>query len=196
MSHPRFRIMFTLIILCAPAAPAGAFPPDTTAEARRLQNEGKLEQAAAKFKALADANPYSGRLIANYGYCLHAMKRYDESIAALERAIALGHAPSGNMYNIACAHALAGRKDEALRWLGKAYDAGFAEQETVEGDADMDALRADERFIAITGLNPPAGLSRDEQWRYDLDYFARRMKQMHWDLYAVVGEENFKRAVE
>ena len=191
------RLVFALTLaLAAALPPAYAMPPDPTAEARRLQNAGKLEEAAAILKRLSDANPYSGRLIANYGYCLHAMKRYDESIAALERAIALGHAPSGNMYNIACAHALAGRKDEALRWLEKAYDAGFAEQETVEGDSDMDALRSDERFIRITGLYPPAGLSREDQWRYDLDYFARRMKQMHWDLYAVVGEANFTRAVE
>jgi tetratricopeptide (TPR) repeat protein len=193
----RFTLAFALAVCTCAAPPAArAMPPDAAAEAHRLQREGKLEEAAAAYKRLSDVNPYSGRLAANYGYCLHALKRYDESIAALERAIALGHAPAGNMYNIACAHALGGRKEEALRWLEKAYDAGFAEEETVEKDSDVDVLRGDERFVRVTGLNPPQGLSRDEQWRWDLDYFARRMKQMHWDLYAVVGEANFRRAVE
>jgi hypothetical protein len=100
------------------------------------------------------------------------------------------------MYNIACSHALAGRKEEALRWLEKSFDAGFTETETVRSDSDMDALRDDERFIRITGLNPPKGLSREAQWRYDLDFFERRMKQMHWDLYANISESEFKKELE
>jgi len=171
-------------------------PPDPAREARRLQNDGKLDQAAERFKRLIKENPYSGQLYAGYGYCLHGLKRYDESIAALQKAIELGVAPAGQMYNIACAHALAGRKEEALRWLERSFDAGFTETETVQSDADVDSLRGDERFIRITGLNPPKGVSRDEQWRYDLDFFARRMKQMHWDLYANVSETEFKKDVE
>ena len=155
-----------------------------------------LIQAAERFKRLIEENPYSGQLYAGYGYCLHGLKRYDESIAALQEAIELGVAPAGQMYNIACAHTLAGRKEEALRWLERSFDAGFTETETVQNDADVDSLRGDERFIRITGLNPPKGVSRDEQWRYDLDFFARRMKQMHWDLYANVCETEFKKDVE
>jgi tetratricopeptide (TPR) repeat protein len=196
MPHPRWPALRALLVLLASTVAAPAMPPDPAREARRLQNEGKPEQAAELFKRLIDANPYSGQLYAGYGYCLHGLKRYDESIAALTKAIELGVAPAGQMYNIACAHALAGRKQEALNWLEKSFDAGFTETETVQNDSDMDSLRDDERFIRITGLNPPKGLSRDEQWRYDLDFFGRRMKQMHWDLYANVSEADFRDEIE
>src|SRR6187402_1538597 len=136
MSPLRWRALFVLL---ASTATALAMPPDPAREARRLQNEGKLEQAAERFKRLIEENPYSGQLYAGYGYCLHGLKRYDESIAALQKAIDLGVAPAGQMYNIACAHALAGRKEEALKWLEKSFDAGFTETETVQSDSDMDS---------------------------------------------------------
>jgi hypothetical protein len=128
--------------------------------------------------------------------CYHAQKQFDDARAAFEKAIELGAAPAPNMYNIACGYALAGKKQEALAWLAKSLDAGFTDQETIETDTDMDALRAEPRFIELTGLNPPPGLSRDEQWRYDLDFFARRMKQMHWDLYAKISEGEFLNEIE
>ena len=189
-------VLLVLLVLLATVATSSAMPPDPAREARRLQNEGQPEQAAEIFKRLIEENPYSGQLYAGYGYCLHGLKRYDESIAALTRAIELGVAPAGQMYNIACAHALAGRKAEALDWLERSFDAGFTETETVRNDSDMDPLRDEERFIRLTGLNPPKGLSRDEQWQYDLDFFARRMKQMHWDLYANVSQTDFSNDVE
>jgi len=49
------------------------------------------------------------------------------------------------MYNTACAHALCGRKDEAITWLRRALENRFAEQQTLEQDTDMDSLRSDPR---------------------------------------------------
>ena len=41
----------------------------------------------------------------------------------------------GMSYNIACATALMGKSDEAIDWLKKAFEARFADTETVEKDA-------------------------------------------------------------
>ena len=93
------------------------------------------------------------------------------------------------------AHALLGHKDEALQWLEKALNAGFRQDETLRGDTDLDALRDDTRFKKIVG-SPPEGLSREERWRYDLDYLVRRMEKVHYSLYAKVSRENFQEAID
>ena len=99
-------------------------------------------------------------------------------------------------YNIACAYALLGKSDEAIDWLKKAFEARFAEQETLEKDDDLDSIRKDPRFIKLTGLNPPTGLSPAEQWAWDLDFLVRRMEQMHWRLYDHVSKEEFGSAID
>jgi hypothetical protein len=48
----------------------------------------------------------------------------------------------------------------------------------------------------LTGLNPPAGLTSEAQWAWDLSFLVRRMEQMHWDLYGKVSRETFGAEVE
>jgi hypothetical protein len=156
--------------------------------------------AAEIYGGLVRANPDDGPSWSDYGFCLHGAKRYEEALAAYARAIELGHRPGANLYNSACALALLGRKDEALSWLELALKARFAEQETLERDTDMDSLRADPRFAELTGITKglprPPGATREEGWAWDLDFFIRRMEQMHWDLYAKVPEPKFQAEVE
>jgi hypothetical protein len=168
-------------------------PPRTPreAEAYRLLREKKFAESAELFTQLVRDNPYAGDLAAAFGQALHGAGRDDEAIRAMKTAAELGWTPSANYYNIACVLALRGDKDQAIEWLRKSLDAGFAEQETLLTDSDMDPLRGDPRFVELTGLKPPPGADRDGQWRYDLDFFARRMKQMHWNLYAKVSKETF-----
>lgn len=163
------------------------------AEASRLFGEQKHAEAAEIYAGLAKANPYDGSLWAGLGYCLHAQKKWKEAIPAYERAIALGQNVGGNLYNMACAYALLGQKEEALVALERCFRARFAEQETIEKDTDLDSLRSDPRFAALTGLT--AGLkekpaaTREEGWKWDLDFYARRMEQMHYSLYRKVSRE-------
>src|SRR6185295_5699108 len=87
-----------------------------------------------------------------------------------------------------------------LAWLSKALDARFADQETLENDTDIDSLRADPRFADLTGITrglatQPAS-TREEGWRWDLDFYVRRMKQMHWDLYAKVPQATMRKELD
>jgi hypothetical protein len=175
-----------------------AIPPRTPQQeqAYRLLREKKFAESVEVFAPLVRDNPYAGDLFAAYGQALHGAGRDDEAIRAMQTAAELGWSPSANFYNIACVLALRGDRDKAIDWLSKSLDAGFAEQETLTTDTDMDPLRSDPRFIELTGLKPPSGRSRDEQWRYDLDFFARRMRQMHWNLYMKTTREKFLGDVE
>ena len=178
-------------VMLTAALPAPGAPPDPAPHARVLMGEEKYAEAAAELAAYVERNPYDGGAWGDLGYSLHAAKRYDEAIKAYARAIELGFRPETQMYNTACAHALCGRMDDAIAWLGRALENRFAEQQTLEQDTDLTSLRSDPRFIALTGLNPPEEPDRAKRWAWDLDFMVRRMEQMHWDLYGRVSKEAF-----
>lgn len=186
------RWLAALTAVVALPAPSRATPPDPAPEARALMRDHNYPEAAQHFTADLAGNRFDGRAWADYGYCLHAQKQYEPAIAAARKAIELGFNPGGQMYNIACGRALLGRPDPALDGLRRAFENGFVDQETLESDADLASLRADPRFIRLTGLNSPAESSPAKRWEWDLDFLARRMEQMHWNLYAKVPKEAFR----
>lgn len=201
MSRVRTLIMaVTVGAFLRGGCPALAQETGTRAQAESLLRAQKYAEAAEIFGKRVVADPYDGGLWGNWGYCLHAEKRYDEAIPAYLKAVNLGQNTPSNLYNIACANALKGDKDESFKWLEKALNARFAEQETLENDTDLDPLRTDPRFAGLTGItkdlkSKPAA-NRDDGWMWDLDFYARRMKQMHYSLYGVVPEKTFLAEIE
>lgn len=69
-------------------------------------------------------------------------------------------ADSGDMYDAACAHALANETKEALNWLQKSIDNGYADFENIVHDSDLKNIRDTEEFDSI--------LMRAKQERMDL----------------------------
>ncbi len=175
-------------------SPSLAGPPEDAAAARRLFADQKWEEAAAAYQALVEANPYNGQHWQNYGFAVHQLGRYEESLAAFQESLELGYQVETSTYNICCAHARLGQVEEALDWLQKAMDAGFAQDNLLRADTDIDNLRDDPRFREICGIWPPENLSRDERWLYDLEYLARRLEQVHYDLYGVASREQIATA--
>lgn len=192
----RLRLASLMAVLLWVAQAAVAFPPDPTPEARALFRDKKYDEAAKKLELYLETNRFDGRAWALYSESLHFSKQYDRAITAAKKAIECGQNVTGQTYNIACGYALLGKSDEALAWLKRALEARFAEQETLEQDTDLDSLRKDPRFVRLTGLNPPEGLTPAEQWAWDLDFLTRRMEQMHWRLYDHISKEEFGSAIE
>ena len=54
--------------------------------------------------------------------------------------------PAAAFYNIACAHSLMRNRDQALRYLGLALDAGFADLAHARRDPDLENIRRDPGF--------------------------------------------------
>jgi hypothetical protein len=75
---------------------------------------------------------------------------FDLSAEAGALAIERGGGPH-IAYNIACAHARAGRIDQALEWIKRAIDAGYSDQASLENDPDLEALRRHPEFIQMQG---------------------------------------------
>ena len=169
--------------------------PVSVLEAQSYSRQQDWGKAAAAYEQIVQANPHNGQHWHNYAFALHSLKRYDEAIKAWTKSIEFGFQPATGLYNLACAHALAGHKDEALAGLQKAVDAGFGQEELIRTDTDLNPIRDDPRYKKIVG-SPPEGLSREDRWRYDLDYLVRRMEKVHYNLYAKVSREKFREAID
>jgi len=75
-----------------------------------------------------------------------------EAEDAIQRAIEIGRGYAHfhhTSYSIASAYALMNRPDPALKWLQVTADEGFPCYPLFEGDANLDNLRKDPRFIAF-----------------------------------------------
>ena len=65
------------------------------------------------------------------------------------RAVAVDPTDTGTLYNVACLYSNEGMKDEAMTYLEKAVDNGFAQKEWIENDDDLNHLRDMPRFKAL-----------------------------------------------
>ncbi len=210
-THHKFMALFFLGALLALAVSSWGQSPVALREQATKQMEARNWTAAsALYSEIVRANPYSATQWHNYGYALHRSKQYEEAIRAWEKADELGFGWSSRQeawmweeawvwsvgrgvpaYNIARAQAMLGHREQALRSLAQALKQGFNRDDTVRNEPDFAAIRQDARFRALLGI-PAPGLSREEQWRFDLDYMARRMEHVHVNLYRKVSRKRFQ----
>jgi tetratricopeptide (TPR) repeat protein len=76
-------------------------------------------------------------------------EEWDEAIGVLERHLADTPDHGGTLYNLACAHARAGRLDPALDHLARAIELQPIFAEYAQTDEDLASLRDDPRFPSI-----------------------------------------------
>lgn len=106
-------------------------------------------KATALYQAHLSASPASGRAWFNLGYSQHSLAKYREAIASYREAIERNHVPATSHYNIACAHAMLGEKDEAFIALQESISLGGVGEALLQRDTDLDSLRDDPRFTRL-----------------------------------------------
>ena len=94
-------------------------------------------------------NPSSGRGWFNLGWALHHSERFEDGIAAFQKAVSLGFRTGTSTYNIACGNAMLNRTDAAMAALEAALESGVLHHELLAHDNDLDNLRDDARFQAL-----------------------------------------------
>jgi len=85
-----------------------------------------------------------------------------EAEATIQHAIEIGHGYAHfhhTSYNIASAYALMNEPEQAMKWLQVTADEGFPNYPLFEGDAQLDNLRKDRRFIAFMA-------QQKQQWEH------------------------------
>lgn len=192
-----FLVFVALSLQSTTAGPtAPSTPPqaglDVIRQAVDSYRSGRWNEGRAFLEVVAQSNPYDGVAWYRYGFCLASLGQFEKAISAYEKALALDFAKSNTMYNLACAHARLGSSEQALKWLERALVAGFVGNgDEFRKDSDLDSVRKLPRFREITGYPAPSGLSRIDAWKYDLEFLRKRMKQVHYDLFAHTSERKF-----
>ncbi|MGE0133361.1 MAG: tetratricopeptide repeat protein [Blastocatellales bacterium] len=105
-------LLLTLILIFAPQQ-----APDAAAKFNRaveLQQQGKLDEAAAEYRAALALKPDYPEAQANLGVVLARLGKYDEAIAAYEAALKLAPHLTPILLNLGIAHYRAGQFVKAI----------------------------------------------------------------------------------
>ena len=111
----------------------------------------------------------------------HAYLGHDaEAIAPLERYLELGaFGPANLQARLASCYARAGDADAAFRWLDAALASRLENRAGLASDPGLAGLKDDPRWSEVVGALPEREWSRDEGWRYDLDFLVREARRLH-----------------
>ena len=132
-----------VLTVCCFAALAQA--PSRLSLADQLFRAQKFDEAAATYEAIVKDDPNNAAAWYQLGMSRLALKNFESAIEALQKNIALKSNPIA-MYNVACAYARLGKKENALEWLGQADAHQLPRYIDIAADEDLAALRNDSRF--------------------------------------------------
>jgi hypothetical protein len=115
-------------------------------EAEHLLDNNQPQQALPLAKKAVEqqpGNPHAWFLLARASYDTGDL---DGAIAAGHKASEFAAVRASAFYNLACAYARKGDKDDAFKALLGAKRAGFADRNLMANDPDLASLRSDPRF--------------------------------------------------
>jgi hypothetical protein len=166
--------------------------PDLLRQARARLTERDPGGAVALLEKALAVNPHDGGAWRQYGIALIEMKEYRKAAAAHEKAYELGAGfPWESLYFIARCHALAGDKANAMKYLERAIGEGHRNLNMIRTNKEFDLVREEPKYRELVALPDVSAMSRDEGWRFDLRFFAREIRRLHYDPYRVVSREAF-----
>ena len=105
-----------------------------------LYDEVKKELAEADFKKVIELENTPEKYTCVY-YAYQGLGEYDKAIAAMDTVIARGDDHSGDYYNAACLYSRMKDKENALKYLEMAFEAGYVGFSHMVKDYDMDFIR-------------------------------------------------------
>lgn len=172
-----------------------------------LARNANWQQLIPITESLTQQYQKDGDLFYLLGLAYYETEQYQNAINALTKALDLGggtalndiptgSAPSNDiMIKIAKAYALDGDKLNAMIWLQKGFEARYDEKPFLKGDPAFKAYKGDEDFLQLFGFSNKTDLTREEAWRCDIDYLAKRIIELHYSPYHHVSKANFDKLI-
>jgi tetratricopeptide (TPR) repeat protein len=106
----------------------------------------RYDEGLGALQKAIDGHFFNAQTYAIMGTAHIGKKSYSDAIGAFQKALDFGPATWPMYYNLACAYALSGRKDDAFTALGKSIDAGCKDRQGLMTDPDLAPIRDDPRF--------------------------------------------------
>ncbi len=146
----RCRWLWGLLWASSLVACDGGRVPDTGVEryaaAMEALQDDRPQRAEELFAAMVAEAADDPIARAGLARALARQGRYGEAIVQDKLALAADPRLPEVSYNIACSYAALGEREDALRWLSRAWDGGIRDLNLIEQDPDLDPLRQDHRF--------------------------------------------------
>jgi len=132
---------------------------DLRAEYGSSGHKDRFDEAISRFADLRANGSRDAAEWADAGLDLLRLRQLDDSIDALEQAVALEPQYSSVAeYNLACAWALKGDSSRALDALEQSILHGFDASEKMENDPDLRSIRNDRRFSELRTMSDDLAL--------------------------------------
>ena len=133
-------------------------------DANNLLKEKKYNEAVIAYNDILKTDENNTMAWYYLGSAEYNLKNYNNAIMAYQKAMKNLMGPIVR-YNIACAYALNGNKEMALKYLQEAADKGFGRYHLMESDNDLESIKNEKRFSKIAEQVKKNGnpcLARDE----------------------------------
>jgi TolB-like protein/Flp pilus assembly protein TadD len=108
-----------------------------------------LREAFDRIERRLALNPDESRAIYLGADVLIRMGEKEKAMKWVKRLAATDRDEPAVLYGIACLYSLIGKPQEAVYYLSKAVDAGFAHRQYLEKDGDFDPVRNHPRYIEL-----------------------------------------------
>lgn len=166
-------------------------------QADRLYAEQKYADAVKIYERLSKSYPSNGKLVERIFDCNARLGNRKAAAQIGDQMLQLGHGRGPlSQYAIAQYHALSGDDEEAFDWFEKALDNRFKFRSRLHTNSSFNSLRDDPRFANLAGLLPNKDFTREEGWRYDLDFFAKEVARLSADPERYGASEEFLHKVQ
>jgi tetratricopeptide (TPR) repeat protein len=144
----KLLVLFVLAPGLASSALAGraAFSSETpSAEANAAWEAKDWGRAAKLYEELSKEKDAPPRVWLRLGASLRSLGKYDQALAAFDKATQIGAGPFGE-YGKGATYAAMQQIDEAFESLDKAMQQGYADPDGLSGDPNLASLHGDARF--------------------------------------------------
>jgi tetratricopeptide (TPR) repeat protein len=134
--------------------------PEVIVAAEQLSGEAyrqkeEYEAALQHFERVLAAGESNLELRMSMAWCYKRVGRLDRAIEAMRAAYRDSPKEAVVLYNLACYLSLAGERDEALSWLGRAFRLDPKYRELVASEPDFDPIRNHPDFLQLMQLSEP-----------------------------------------
>ncbi len=160
----------------------------------------RWDRVVSQYGELVEANPTVGLYWWRLGMGRLESGQFDGAIAAFNKSEALGafqwNPPrmiyrGESAWGLAAAHALAGHKEEAIRWTRTSLAQGLRDIRRFQGK-HFASLADDPEYRKLVWSTDVKGLSRDEGYRHDLRFLLHEAKRIHYAPFRATSDQEFE----